>query len=259
MGELVIGIFKLVGNPYNLCYNSYGLPYMSESEQMYLITIALLCEEIGDCFAPLSRLAEKLGILSVSVNQMVKRLEDAGLVKYIPYRGVSLTADGQQIARRVLRSRRMWQVFLVERLGYAAEEADAIACRMEHLVPDETVERLASFLGNPLAAPDGRPIPSVEGERPGPAGLFLPAIRVGKKVIVKEIHSETSVRNFLSGEGIMAESEIEVMAVAESGAMMVRSALGKLVNLSTEFATAIWVTPIEQEPATPATNQSIRS
>ncbi len=221
---------------------------MSESEQMYLTTIARLCEEIGDCTAPLSRLAVKLGVLPVSVNQMVKRLEEAGLVEYVPYHGVSLTATGRQIAQRMLRCRRMWQVFLVERLGYSVEEADTLSCRLEHVVPDETVERLASFLGHPLAAPDGRPIPSAEQKKPQPMGLFLPAIQVGQRVVVKEIHSETSARTFLAGEGILADTEMELLASAEGGAMLVRSAPGKMVNLSAELAARIWVIPLEQQP-----------
>ncbi|NPV75658.1 MAG: metal-dependent transcriptional regulator [Anaerolineae bacterium] len=220
---------------------------MSESEQMYLITIARLCEEIGDCTAPLSRLAEKLGVLPVSVNQMVKKLEEAGLVEYVPYHGVSLTATGQQIAQRVLRCRRMWQVFLVERLGYSVEEADTLSCRLEHVVPDETVERLASFLGNPFAAPDGRPIPSTEQKKLQPMGFFLPAIQVGQRVVVKEIRSETSARNFLAGEGILAGTELELLAVAEGGAILVRSAPGKMVNLSTELAATIWVIPLAKQ------------
>jgi Fe2+ transport system protein FeoA len=79
-------------------------------------------------------------------------------------------------------------------------------------------------------------------------GLFLPAIQVGQRVVVKEIHSETSARTFLAGEGILADTEMELLASAEGGAMLVRSAPGKMVNLSAELAARIWVIPLEQQP-----------
>ena len=76
---------------------------MSESEEMYLITVARYVEDGYEGPVPLSRLAERLSVAPVSVNQMIKKLEEAGLVDYIPYKGVVLTATGRRTARSVLR------------------------------------------------------------------------------------------------------------------------------------------------------------
>ncbi|RMF39870.1 MAG: MarR family transcriptional regulator, partial [Anaerolineae bacterium] len=64
----------------------------SESEQMYLVTLAQL--ETASQPVPLSALAQALGVQPVSVNQMVRKLAEAGLVTYEPYHGVSLSPQG---------------------------------------------------------------------------------------------------------------------------------------------------------------------
>ena len=123
---------------------------MSESEEMYLISIAQLNEAGVASPIPLSQLASALQVQTVSVNQMVRKLEDAGMVVYTPYQGVELTPPGKQAAASVLRKRRLWEVFLVESLHLATEEAEAAACRLEHLLSDKAVKRLSEYLGDLL-------------------------------------------------------------------------------------------------------------
>jgi DtxR family Mn-dependent transcriptional regulator len=104
---------------------------------------------------PLASLAHALSISPVSANQMVWRLAERGLVDYHPYRGVMLTATGGAAARRVLRGRRLWTSFLVEHLGFGEDEADALACDLEHLTPPRVADRLEAFLdraGGPVPA-----------------------------------------------------------------------------------------------------------
>ena len=69
---------------------------LSESEEMYLVTIRKICESCTDTSIPIPHLAEELAVLPVSVNQMVKKLAEAGFVEYIPYKGVELTAEGPE-------------------------------------------------------------------------------------------------------------------------------------------------------------------
>ena len=78
----------------------------SESEEMYLIHIAMAGEEGVQGPVGLSRLAEMLSVSPISVNQMVKKLVGRDLVVYVPYKGVELTGPGRAIADQVLRRRR---------------------------------------------------------------------------------------------------------------------------------------------------------
>ena len=88
---------------------------LTENAQMYLLEIARLCEV--ETPVPLSRLAEELRISSSSANEMCRKLETQGFLIYQPYKGVVLTDDGQTFANYLLRRHRLWEVFLVEKLG----------------------------------------------------------------------------------------------------------------------------------------------
>jgi len=85
---------------------------MSESEEMYLVSIAQLSELNPGNLVPMSKLASQLGIKSVSANEMVRRLEEVGCLIYTPYKGIKLTPQGINRASQVLRKRRLWEVFL---------------------------------------------------------------------------------------------------------------------------------------------------
>ena len=137
------------------------------SEEMYLVTIAVAEEDGSGGPLPLAAVAHSLSISPVSANQMVHRLAERGLVDYHPYRGAVLTAAGRSAARRVLRGRRLWATFLVDRLGFGPAEADALACRLEHVTPPEVADRLSGFLGEPAVGPLGRDIPPAQDSPPG--------------------------------------------------------------------------------------------
>ena len=108
--------------------SDHNIKAMSESEEMYLITIARLFEGGVEDPVSVSRIAGELSIQPVSANQMVHKLVEEGLVEYFPYKGVSLTPKGQAAAQQVLRGRRLWEVFLVNHLELSPGEADAMAC-----------------------------------------------------------------------------------------------------------------------------------
>ena len=77
---------------------------------------------------------------------MVHKLEERGLVNYTPYKGVFLSSDGRKRTSSILRKRRLWKSFFEQCLDMDAHEAEALACRMEHITPDEVADRLGLFL-----------------------------------------------------------------------------------------------------------------
>ena len=154
---------------------------MSESEQMYLITTAMLIEDGMEQPVPLPALAQARSIMPASVNQMVRKLADEGLVTYIPYKGIVLTPAGTNIATRILRYRRLWEVFLVKKLKLALASADQLACRLEHLTTDEVADRLSDYLGDPQLSPQGKPIPRSPRDDDGSGILCINQTRVGQR------------------------------------------------------------------------------
>jgi DtxR family Mn-dependent transcriptional regulator len=213
---------------------------LSESEEMYLVTLALLLEAGTEAPVAISQLAHDLSIQPVSANQMVRKLEEAGLVEYEPYKGVSFTPEGECRARRVLRGRRLWEVFLVECLRVPPLEAGELACRLEHSLPEEVAERLSDYLGDPSASPQGDPIPRLDPTDPLRAGLPLSRLRPGEKGRVNQVEADPAARLFLAGEGIRPGAAITVLGVGKEGAVLV-SVDGGPVVLAPGLPGQIWL------------------
>jgi DtxR family Mn-dependent transcriptional regulator len=215
---------------------------MTESEEMYLVTIACLQEDAPEAAIPLSRLAGELGLSPISANQMVRKLEDASLVAYTPYKGVDLTPAGRQAALSILRFRRIWEVFLVERLHFSPAEAETLACRMEHVFPSEGIERLAGLLGNPLQSPQGRLIPApLAGGALRASCLRLDQLKPGEGGMVERLEAGSAECSFLSAQGLRPGARIDVLAAGSERALLVKVAIGGSLHLSSQVAQAIWV------------------
>jgi len=185
----------------------------SENIQMYLVHI--LRERQGDDPLPLPVLAEVMSISPASVNEMIKKLEAEGFVKYVPYAGVQLTKQGARLAAYILRRHRLWEVFLVERLGYGPDEAHEIACRLEHATPDQLADRLDEYLDRPRFNPDGEPIPEAAGQVPQIWECPLSALSPGLRAVVADIRGDDTERQYLGQKGITQGRALKVLAVDE--------------------------------------------
>ncbi|CAG0983437.1 Diphtheria toxin repressor [Anaerolineales bacterium] len=213
---------------------------MSESEEMYLVTLAMLAEAGTELPTPVSELANRLGIQPVSVNQMVRKLEETSLVVYTPYKGIALTPEGQSRALRILRHRRLWEVFLVENLRVLPDEADELACRLEHILPSDAAERLAGFLGNPMISPQRKPIPKLTANESLSSDILLSQLKINQQSQITKIDADSAVQNFLSTEGLKAGVTVTVIGIGNAGAILV-SADGCSVYLAKNVANCIWV------------------
>ena len=216
----------------------------SESEQMYLITVARETEGGAEGPVPVSRIAAILGVSVPSANEMVRKLEGRGLLSYEPYHGVRLTPVGQRIAVQVLRTRRLWATFLAEHLGFAPAEADEQACHLEHATTPDAANRLAVFLGNPVAGPLGRPIPDSDVAPVARRQLHLSDVGVGATAEVLAVAASEAVSRFLAAEGLVTGAKLRVVATGVSGMLVEVS--GRCVHLDPGISGAVDVRLIEK-------------
>jgi DtxR family Mn-dependent transcriptional regulator len=145
---------------------------------------------------------------------MCRKLHDEGLVEYTPYRGVALTPAGRQLAARVLRGHRLWEVFLVEHLHLRWEEAHETACLLEHDTPDPVVERLAAFLHHPRVNPEGEPIPDAAGTLSTLPAQSLVELAVGQTGYCLRCTADEASAAFLADQGLRPGARIKVLAGA---------------------------------------------
>jgi DtxR family Mn-dependent transcriptional regulator len=208
---------------------------------MYLITIARAGEEGASGPVPIANLAGALGVSVASANEMVRKLAGKDLVDYIPYKGTRLTADGERVAGRVLRTRRLWSTFLAAHLDFSPAEADDLACNLEHVTPPAAAERLAAFLGDPKAGPLGRPIPPDTGMPPRRETRLLSDADVGSVVEVVSAMVPDPAGDFLAAEGIVPGAVITVAGRGDSGVLV--DVGGTWVHLAAAIAASVFVMP----------------
>jgi len=131
---------------------------LSESAENYLKTIYRLMADENTYVKP-KLLAEFLTYAPSTMTLTLQRLARKGYIEYIKYRGVRLTERGILRVAKILRAHRLCEVFLHQKLGLDLVLTHNEACRMEHVISEETVNRLEAFLNYPKFCPHGNPIP----------------------------------------------------------------------------------------------------
>jgi DtxR family Mn-dependent transcriptional regulator len=216
---------------------------LSESVENYLVTVARLRE--GSQAVPLSQLADMLSISPVSVNEMCRKLQHQGLVVYQPYKGVSLTPEGEKHAHYILRRHRLWEVFLVHKLGFDYDEAHEAACQLEHSTPNQVADRLDTFLEYPLVNPEGDPIPRANGILPIHPWLSLLKIPTGQACHVIRCDVDQTGSTFLNEHGICPGVSLTVLAMAADSLLL--QVGGVKISLARTLAESIIVEKKDDE------------
>ena len=117
---------------------------LSESLEDYLETILDLERE--QKVARVKDIADKLGVLRGTVSGTLKTLAEKNLINYEPYSFITLTKEGARIAKEINRRHAVIKDFLQNVLLMDDQKADENACRMEHAMDKEAIDRLVQFI-----------------------------------------------------------------------------------------------------------------
>ncbi|NCC53369.1 MAG: metal-dependent transcriptional regulator [Spartobacteria bacterium] len=128
---------------------------LSESQEDYLEAIYHIVRGKGAARA--KDIADRMNVTSASVTGALHALERKDLVNYAPYDIVTLTPAGEQLAERVVKRHEALYNFFVKVLTVDVEAAEQCACRMEHAVPDDILERFVEFVRFMEQCPGGSP------------------------------------------------------------------------------------------------------
>jgi len=184
----------------------------SYTEENYLKAIYKLSEAEPGMEVSTNRIAEVLQTRAASVTDMLRRLGEKGLLHYQRYRGVSLTHEGRKLALLTIRKHRLWEVFLVQKLGFNWDEVHDVAEEMEHLQSPLLITRLDEFLGFPQIDPHGDPIPTEDGAMRQPQNRLLADLNLrdcGTLVAVR--NTSPSFLQYLDKAGLGLGTYIEVL------------------------------------------------
>lgn len=137
-------------------------------------------------------LSAEMNTRPASVTDMLKKLRTKRIVHYQRYKGFSLTESGNKTALTVIRKHRLWEYFLVNKLGFEWDEVHNVAEELEHITSSELVTRLDNFLGNPAFDPHGDPIPDNKGKIRTIKQANLAALPLKKTASVSSVKNQSS-------------------------------------------------------------------
>jgi DtxR family transcriptional regulator, Mn-dependent transcriptional regulator len=158
------------------------------------------------------RIAERLGVASPSVTNMIKRLSELGLVEHERYRGVELSDTGERIALEVVRHHRLLERYLVEALGYGWDEVHDEAERLEHHISEALEARMAAALGDPTVDPHGDPIPHLDGSVAGADTRKLVDLAPGDVAVVRRVSDQDPERlRYLEQLGLRPGANVRLL------------------------------------------------
>ena len=191
---------------------------------------------------PTRDLAQRLGISSPSVSEMVTRLSSQGLVEHDRYRGQQLTREGRKVALELVRHHRLLEMFLVQVLGYSLDEVHDEAERLEHVISERMERRIFELLGRPELDPHGHAIPTLGGKVRSLSERPLSECRVGEKVVVQGVSDDDPARlRELKRRGLLPGTRVEiVVASMYEGPIEVRIK-GRRVSIPLGLARAMFV------------------
>lgn len=121
---------------------------LSPASEDYLETIFDLASA-GEAVRSVD-VAQVLNVSKASVNKALGVLRKGGLIEQEPYGTITLTNAGIRRARNVRSRHDMLKRFLRDVIGTDEQTAEEEACKIEHVISQQTVEKWDAFLHRTL-------------------------------------------------------------------------------------------------------------
>lgn len=121
------------------------------SMEDHIEQIYLLIEQKG--YARVSDIAEALAVLPSSVTKMVQKLDKDGYLIYEKYRGLTLTAKGQKLGKRLVQRHELLEQFL-RLIGVEEDLIYNDVEGIEHHLSWDSIHRIADLVQVMEESPD---------------------------------------------------------------------------------------------------------
>jgi DtxR family Mn-dependent transcriptional regulator len=187
-------------------------------------------------------IAGMLDTKASSVTDMLKKLSEKDLVSYQKYQGVTLTEKGFYSAKMIVRKHRLWEVFLVDKLGFSWDEVHEIAEELEHIKSEKLVNKLDEYLGYPSNDPHGDPIPNEMGVIKKIEKQLLSEVELNVAfhcVGVKD--SSTEFLKYLDKQKIALGSVVKIIDKEDFDDTLTVEIDGKSLTISNKIANNLYV------------------
>ena len=196
-----------------------ALPF-SPAVEDYAKTLYRL-EQLTDDPVPTGAIATRVDVSAPSASNMVRHLQELGLVSVVRGRGARLTPAGRKVARGVIRRHRIIECFLMEVLQLPWDCVHEEADLLEHAVSSRVAEAMWEALGRPARDPHGDPITALDDDRDPDKDLLEPLEAWGPDtvgVLVRVSDAQPEALRYMAEHGIAPGLPVRVLAREPFGA-----------------------------------------
>jgi len=173
-----------------------------------------------------THLASWVGVSNSAVTQVLGRLKKLGLARQIRYGAIGLTAEGTELAVKVLRRHALLEHLLVGVLQYPWEKADEEAKRLQSQISEDLTEHLFLRFGSPQTCPHGNPLPGspAEARLLRAPRLSQAPVRAAVKIvrITEEGEQVPHMLDFCHAKGIQPGARFRVLEPEGPGVRLAR-------------------------------------
>jgi DtxR family Mn-dependent transcriptional regulator len=183
-------------------------------EENYLKSLFNLADEKGEVTT--LALSEYLNIKMPTVNSMMKRLSEKGLVTYKSYKPLKLSEKGKKEAALILRKHRLTEMYLVEKMKFSWEEVHEVAEQIEHIHSEKFFDKMDELLQYPKFDPHGSPIPDSEGNIEWMHYKKMSECETEKKIIFSAvINSSSDFLKYLNSKNLSLGMVLEIIHIED--------------------------------------------
>jgi len=178
-------------------------------------------------------MSSKLGINSGNVKRHLQQLKKDGLILLSDT--IKLTAKGKSRGEKLVRAHRLWETYLVDKIGLDDKEIHEEAERYEHLLTADLLDQLDLKLGYPTTDPHGSPIPTKRITAVNP----LLKLKPKSKARISDHQINAEIESKLWELGLTAQSSVQMVDIDQSKVIIKRgnehieleATLAELINV----------------------------
>lgn len=178
----------------------------------------------------LEQLSQQLELTPQTVSRALQKLSKQRFFEMHGQDKIVLTERGQELARRLVRAHRLWETYLVDKMGMDAENIHDEAEHFEHLLTDEMLDEVDAELGFPELDPHGSPIPAKLGQPKFPLSRLQP--QQSARIASKQMNEHVTAQ--LWKLGLLPETLVSILS--DDGQQLQLQIGEKVIPLPKELA-----------------------
>jgi len=179
-------------------------------------------------------LANLLKVKASSVIEALRKLKELELIEQEKYGYIELTQKGINLASEIRKRHMILKNFLTDVLGVSEEIAEEDACKMEHHLSEETMQKLAKFVAS--YEPDRSSSPKLKS---------LDTLTIGARGKIIRVTGSGPLKRKLLDMGFTRGEVAQIEEIAPLGSPIKVLIKGTRVSLRKEEAKNVLVEVIE--------------